>query len=223
MIGMAKNDSDQKINEQNEETFRQLLMNLTEIVKDNNKVALLTEILINETITVNELKNKPSIKNSMKKSLLYARLKDLESQGFITSEYEVQTTEEDRGYAVKKFSMSKDFITLIDEKLPEYSKELPRELRLFGLYMIQSFLLRERDRILNLTNDQINDNPNEIRGGYGGLVTLTKEEFKFVQQKMNELNKELKEKFPQENEDRGFQTYGMYYGFYYLPEKDDSN
>ena len=73
------------------------------MIKDTHSVAILTELLINENITTTELMQKPSIKNSMKKSLLYARLKELENEGIITSTYKVQTSESDRGYAVKLY------------------------------------------------------------------------------------------------------------------------
>lgn len=220
---MSKKITNQDDKKMGEEVYQNLLMNLTKIIKDTHSVSILTEVLINDTITVSELKDKPSIKNSMKKSLLYSRLKDLESLGFITSVYEVQTTEEDRGYAVKKYSISKDFINLTDQKFTEYSKQLPRETRLFGLYMIQSFLLREMDRILNSSNEEIKNNPNEIRGGYGGLITLNKEEFNFIQQRIGKLIAEAKEKFESSDISHKFQTYGLYYGFYYLPEKEGEN
>ena len=168
---MVQKNSSNTENLRNKELIEELLLKLTSIIKDTHSVSILTELLINENITVTELIEKPSIKNSMKKSLLYARLKELESEGIITSTYKVQTSDSDRGYAVKSYSLKTSFFNLLDENLTDFSRKKPRETRLFGLYMIKSFLNREIDRLINSTNEDLIQNRGNIKGKNGVLVT----------------------------------------------------
>ena len=88
--------------------------------------------------------------------------------------------------------------------------------------MIKSFLNREIDRLINSTNEDLIQNRGNIKGTYGGLITLSKEEHEELQQKFNEMMQFLNQK-KKKDHSSSLQPYGFYYGFYYLPEKDTFN
>lgn len=195
---------------------------MKEMLDDPKSMAIWTEILISnenesknsQKITANDLFDRLDIG----KSILYTRLNSLVTKGVIDVEIIRKDTEKKKHVPETIYTISKEFLDVYRSLIADAKNQLNhlRDYRLFHLYIVNAFLIREIRLMSSQSNEEITKNAND-KHYYGIFHTLNGDEYIFFQNQMKKVHIELK-KYRQENEvekeERDYLTFRNEY-FYY--------
>lgn len=169
---------------------------MEDLFKHPSAISIFTEILVQRKITAAKLLELETI--TEKKTILYKRLNELERNNFIYSkkeQVEVQGEAGIRKYSKKYYYPNHVIIDAFVKGVSSLSSERPRDARLYVLYSVNSLIMREIQKYLVFTNEEVKDilfnNQSKSKANnlfYSTLLDLeTKVLGSLVQQKMKEV------------------------------------
>ena len=220
------------INERELMIIADLIEKIKDVLNDQKTMSLIAELIVNKGQTLDDLESRPYIK--LEKETLQSKLDMLEDYNLIYSETPSKgaDTEKETSVSKKYYIETNEFEKLFERMLKYEHFELVKESRLTFIYLVKIFLTREIELLLHLNQEdyikKLSPKYKEKGYVYGGIQFLKEDEFNFYNQKLVQIQEEVREYIRNKNKNKKIDTnsletpYLIYFGNLYFPELDSS-